>query len=69
MNKYIFILLFFCINLMGESRIVTLTPSINEIVYALGMGKNVVANTKYCDFPEESKSVKKVGGYSTISLE
>lgn len=69
MNKYIFILLFFCINLMGESRIVTLTPSINEIVYALGMGENVVANTKYCDFPEESKSVKKVGGYSTISLE
>lgn len=54
---------------MGESRVVTLTPSINEIVYALGMGENVVANTKYCDFPEESKSVKKVGGYSTISLE
>ncbi len=69
MNKYIFILLFFCINLMGEVRIVTLTPSINEIVYALGMGKNVVANTQYCDFPEESKSVKKVGGYATISLE
>jgi iron complex transport system substrate-binding protein len=56
-------------NLMGEVRVVTLTPSINEIVYALGMGKNVVANTKYCDFPEESKSVKKVGGYATISLE
>jgi len=69
MKKFIFILLIFCINLMGESRIVTLTPSINEIVYALGMGKNVVANTKYCDFPEESKSVKKVGGYATISLE
>ena len=69
MNKYIFIFLFFCINLFGESRIVTLTPSINEIVYALGMGKSVVANTQYCDFPEESKSVKKVGGYSSISLE
>lgn len=69
MNKYIFILLFFCINLMGEVRIVTLTPSINEIVYALGMGKSVVANTQYCDFPEESKSVKKIGGYATISLE
>jgi iron complex transport system substrate-binding protein len=54
---------------MGESRVVTLTPSINEIVYALGMGKNVVANTAYCDFPLESKKVKKVGGYATISLE
>jgi len=56
-------------NLFGESRIVTLTPSINEIVYALGMGNSVVANTQYCDFPIESKEVKKVGGYATISLE
>ena len=69
MKKLIFILLIFCMNLMGESRVVTLTPSINEIVYALGMGKNIVANTQYCDFPKESKSVKKVGGYATISLE
>ncbi|KAB7887301.1 ABC transporter substrate-binding protein [Poseidonibacter ostreae] len=69
MKKFIFILFIFCMNLFGESRIVTLTPSINEIVYALGMGNSVVANTKYCDFPEESKEVKKVGGYATISLE
>ena len=69
MKKFIFILFIFCINLFGESRIVTLTPSINEIVYALGMGNSVVANTQYCDFPIESKDVKKVGGYATISLE
>jgi len=69
MKKIIFILFIFCLNLLGENRVVTLTPSINEIVYALGMGKDVVANTKYCDFPEESKRVKKVGGYSNISLE
>ena len=68
MNKYIFILLFFCINLMGEVRIVTLTPSINEIVYALGMGKNVVANTQYCDFPEESKSVDFASAAASNSL-
>ena len=69
MKKFIFILFIFCMNLFGESRIVTLTPSINEIVYALGMGNSVVANTQYCDFPIESKEVKKVGGYATISLE
>jgi len=69
MKKIIFILFIFCINLMGDVRIVTLTPSINEIVYALGMGNSVVANTQYCDFPIESKDVKKVGGYATISLE
>lgn len=69
MKKFIFILFIFCMNLFGESRIVTLTPSINEIVYALGIGNSVVANTQYCDFPIESKEVKKVGGYATISLE
>ncbi|MDZ7819647.1 MAG: hypothetical protein U5K55_14015 [Aliarcobacter sp.] len=67
MKKFLFILIF-CINLFGEDRVVTLSPSINEIVFALGEGKNVVANTNYCDFPEESKDVKKIGGYSSISI-
>ena len=68
MKKLLFILIF-CINLLAEERVVTLSPSINEIVFALGMGNNVVANTKHCDFPEESKAVPKIGGYNNISLE
>lgn len=68
MKKILFILIL-CINLLGDERIVTLSPSINEIVYALDEGQNVVANTKHCDFPEESKSVLKIGGYNDISLE
>ena len=68
MKKLLFILLF-CINLLGEERVVTLSPSINEIVFALGEGENVLANTSFCDFPLESKSIKKIGGYNSISLE
>lgn len=68
MKRYLFILIF-CINLLAEERIVTLSPSINEVVFALGEGKNVVANTKHCDFPDESKDVLKIGGYNNISLE
>ena len=68
MKKILFILIL-CINLLGDERIVTLSPSINEIIYALDEGQNVVANTKHCDFPEESKSVPKIGGYNDISLE
>ena len=68
MKKLLFILLF-CINLLGEQRVVTLSPSINEIVFALGVGKNIVANTHYCDFPLESKDIPKIGGYNNISLE
>ena len=68
MKKVLFILLF-CINLFSEERVVTLSPSINEIVYALEMGGNVVANTLHCDYPEESKNILKLGGYNNISLE
>ena len=68
MKKFLFILIF-CINLFGEERIVTLSPSINEIVFALEKGENIVANTMFCDYPIESKSIPKIGGYSSISLE
>ena len=67
--KKVFLLFLFTINSIAGERIITLSPSINEIVFALGSGNNIVANTKYCDFPEESKQIPKVGGYSSISLE
>ncbi len=53
----------------SKERIVALSPSINEIVYALGAGDEVVGNTKYCTFPKASLSVKKVGGYFNPNLE
>lgn len=68
MKKLIILILLLSLNLFGE-RIITLSPSINEIVFALGSGKDIVANTKYSDYPLESKSIPKVGGYSNVSLE
>lgn len=61
--------LFFTINLFAGERIITLSPSINEIVFALGSGNQIVANTQYCNFPKESINIPKVGGYSSVSLE
>lgn len=68
MKQWIGVLLL-SIQLLAQERVVTLSPSINEIVYALGVGEHVVGNTRHCDFPIESKSVPKVGGYANISLE
>ena len=67
--KFIKLLLLLSLNLVAGERIVTLSPSINEIVFALGNGKDIVANTQYCDFPKESKEIPKIGGYSKVSLE
>ncbi len=70
MKKFLVLLIsFFTFNLYAGERIVTLSPSLNEIVFALGSGKEIVANTMYSNFPEESKAIPKIGGYSTISLE
>jgi cobalamin transport system substrate-binding protein len=42
-------------------RIVSLAPSVTEIVYAVGAGGQLVGNTEYCDYPAAAKSVAKVG--------
>ena len=65
----IILLLLLSIFTYAQERIVTLSPAINEIVFALGAGSEVVGNTQYCTYPKASQSVAKVGGYFSPSLE
>ena len=68
MKKLLYLLLF--INFLNANeRIITLSPAINEIAFALGLGDKIIANTEFCDFPIESKNIQKVGGYGSVSLE
>lgn len=46
-------------------RIVSLTPSNTEILYALGLGERTVGVTRYCNYPSASKSKTKVGDVNT----
>lgn len=57
------------IHLFAYERIITLSPSINELIFALDGGEKIVGNTDFCEFPEESKSIPKVGGYFSPNLE
>jgi iron complex transport system substrate-binding protein len=50
-------------------RVVSLVPSVTEIVYAVGAGKALVGNTNQCDFPEAAKSVYKVGDFMSPDME
>ena len=43
-------------------RIVSLSPSNTEILFALGLGDKVVGVTDYCDYPAEAQGKEKVGG-------
>lgn len=52
-------------------RIVSLSPSGTEIIFALGLGDKLVGRTDFCTFPEEAKKIDSVGGFDgkSFSLE
>ncbi|GBC92961.1 Vitamin B12-binding protein [bacterium HR15] len=45
----------------GARRIVSLAPSITEILFALKLGERVVGVTALCNYPPEARSKPKVG--------
>jgi iron complex transport system substrate-binding protein len=51
------------------ARVVSLSPAITEMLFAVGAGDRLVGVTEYCDYPPEAKQLPKVGSYTTFSLE
>ena len=43
-------------------RVVSLAPSVTEILFAVGAGEKLVGDTAYCDFPAAAKKIAHVGG-------
>ena len=50
-------------------RIISLSPSNTEIVYALGLQDKLVGVTSYDNYPPDAKNKLVVSGFSTIDLE
>lgn len=46
-------------------RIVSLSPGTTEMLFALGLGRSVVGDTVYCDYPLAAKTIAKVGDVNT----
>jgi iron complex transport system substrate-binding protein len=58
------------VTLKGEpQRIVTLAPSLTEIIYFLGLGNRVVGVTKFSYFPPEAAHKPRVGSYIDLNVE
>ena len=51
------------------ARIVSLVPSVTEVLYALNAAETLVGVTDYCDFPPEARRKPRVGGMVAPSLE
>ncbi|MBI4092986.1 MAG: cobalamin-binding protein [Candidatus Kerfeldbacteria bacterium] len=44
-------------------RLISLAPSNTEILYALGVGDQLVATTHFCDWPAAATNLPKIGGW------
>jgi iron complex transport system substrate-binding protein len=53
----------------GPRRIVSLAPSVTEVLFEAGLGSLVVGVTSYCRYPDAALTLPKVGGYLTPSYE
>ena len=47
----------------SPKRIVSLAPSVTETLYAIGLGAEVAAVTRFCEYPPEVKTKPKVAGF------
>lgn len=50
------------------TRIISLAPSITEILFALGLDDEIVGVTEFCDYPERAKD-KTIVGYAQPNIE
>jgi len=50
-------------------RIVSLDPSVTEILFALELNNEIIGVTSYCDYPEQAKLKPRVGGYLDPNVE
>jgi iron complex transport system substrate-binding protein len=52
----------------APTRVVSLAPSITEMLFALGLDRDIIAVTQFCDYPPQALVKQKVG-YSNPSIE
>jgi iron complex transport system substrate-binding protein len=53
----------------GKLRIVSLAPSVTEILYALNLGDNIVGVTDQCNYPPAARKIERVSGFGTPNVE
>jgi len=53
----------------STGKVVSLVPSVTEIIYALGQERQLAGNTTFCNYPAQARDVYKVGDFSNPSVE
>jgi len=50
-------------------RVVSLSPSTTEAMFAIGAGRHLVGRSQHCDFPPAAATLPSVGGFSAPNIE
>ena len=50
-------------------KIVSLAPSLTELIFYLGKGENLIGRTTACNYPKEAQKIISVGAFGQPSLE
>lgn len=53
----------------SPKRIVSMAPSLTEILFALGLHEEIVGVTDFCDYPEVASTKPRIGGFVNPSIE
>ena len=73
LNKFLFIIIIFTISnttcLADNPSIISLSPAITEIIYAINAQNDLIAVSTTCDYPQEVKTKAKAGDSYFIDKE
>ncbi len=50
-------------------HVISVAPSVTEMIYAIGAEDKLVGRTDYCDYPEEASKIESIGSLTTPDLE
>ena len=53
----------------NPKRIVSISPAITEVIYALGADDKLVGRTDFCNYPPQAESIESIGGINNFSIE
>lgn len=53
----------------SAKRIISLAPSITEILFALGVRQEIIGVTNFCDYPEDVTTKPRIGGFVNPDVE
>lgn len=53
----------------SPTRIVSTSPAVTEIIFALGGDRLLVGRTQFCTYPSEAVRIENIGGISNLNVE